>query len=107
MTVSGPEKILYITLGIMFLALGVIGLMIPILPGVLFLAGAVYMLSRGSSRVKKMADSNPTLKNLQAQIERLEHVSTGDKLKVAFLTVAGGMATGAHKVIHGVERLFK
>ena len=60
MTASGPEKLLYFTLGIMFLVLGVVGLIIPILPGVLFLAGALYMLSRASRRVRAIADDNPT-----------------------------------------------
>jgi hypothetical protein len=57
---SGAEKLVYLTLGIMFLVLGVVGLLIPILPGVLFLAGTFYMLSRGSSRVQQLADDNPT-----------------------------------------------
>lgn len=106
MTVSGPAKLMYITLGIMFLALGVIGLIIPILPGVLFLAGAVYLLGRGSSRVKQMADRNPTLRDMQVRMERLDGVSVLDKFKVAGLTVAGGAVTGIEKVFSGVKRLF-
>ena len=33
MNVSGPEKLLYITVGILLLALGLVGLLIPIIPG--------------------------------------------------------------------------
>ena len=106
MTISGPAKLMYITLGIMFLALGIIGLIIPILPGVLFLAGAVYLLGRGSTRVKQMADSNPTLREMQIRMEAMDGVSILDKFKVAGLTVAGGVVVGAQKVCSGVKRLF-
>lgn len=106
MTVSGPEKLLYITLGIMFLALGVVGLIIPIIPGVLFLAGAVYMLSRGSRRVKQFTDANPTISRMQARVEKLDAVSIAEKVQVTGLTMLQAIAVGSRKVAVGVRRLF-
>ncbi len=72
MTVSGPQKIIYLTLGILFLALGLVGLVIPIVPGILFLLCAVYLLSRGSRRVGKMVKSRPGLNRMQSRMARME-----------------------------------
>ncbi len=102
---NGATKLIYLTLGIMFLALGVIGLMIPILPGILFLAGAVYMLSRGSRRVKAFADSNETLRNMQNRMDRIEPLGALEKAQVAALETMRAMAIGAQKVFVGVRRL--
>jgi uncharacterized membrane protein YbaN (DUF454 family) len=88
--VSGAEKLFYLTLGIIFLVMGVVGLIIPILPGVLFLAGALYMLGRGSSRVKQLADENPTVV---------------EQLQVTFLMIIRGTAVGVRKISVGVKKL--
>lgn len=80
---TGAMKLIYLTLGIMFLALGVIGLLLPILPGVLFLAGAVYMLSRVSHRVRQFAEDNPTPREM-----------------------ARSAIIGARNIARGVSRLF-
>ena len=103
---TGATKLIYLTLGIMFLALGVIGLLIPILPGVLFLAGAVYMLSRGSARVKAFADNNDTLRNLQARMDAMQPLSVLERAQVATLMAARGVVVGTQNVFQGVVRLF-
>ena len=105
MTVNGPEKILYLTLGIMFLALGVVGLLIPIIPGVLFLAGAVYMLGRGSERIRTFTESHPHLSGLQARLHRLNAVSVFDRIRVAALMTLETTVAGVEKLALGVRRL--
>ena len=106
MNVNGPEKLLYLTLGIMFLALGVVGLLIPILPGVLFLAGAVYMLSRGSARVRRFAETHPGLRGLQARFDRLDSVPVISRVKVVSLMIVSTIVDGIAKLTRGVTRLF-
>lgn len=105
MTVTGPQKVLYLTLGIMFLALGVVGLLIPIIPGVLFLAGAVYLLSRGSRRVKALADEHPKLRKLQRRMARLDAVSVIRRIQVAGLMTLEAVVIGAQKLNFGVRRM--
>ena len=106
MTVSGPEKLFYLTLGIMFLALGIVGLIIPIIPGVLFLAGAVYMLSRGSRRVKEFADQHPKLQGLQQRMNQLDAVTIGEKFQVAGLMTANAVVVTVQKLHFGLRKLF-
>ena len=98
MTVTGPQKILYLTLGIFFLALGLVGLIIPIFPGIIFLAVAVYLLSRGSRRVSEYADRHPDLSRLQRRMRRLDAATLLQRMQVfALLTLAA--------VVKGIRRL--
>gem|GEM_PF-766182 len=105
MTVKGPEKLLYLTLGIMFLALGIVGLLIPILPGILFLGGAVYMLSRGSNRVREYAENSPRLREWQLRMQRLDTVDTMARIKVAALMTLQSVVIGTQKLVTGLRRL--
>ncbi len=105
MKVSGAEKLVYLTLGIMFLVLGVVGLIVPILPGVLFLAGALYMLSRGSQRVKRIADEHPRLQGLQARMDQFDAVSILQKVQVTLLVSVQATTLGLAKAFAGVRRL--
>ena len=98
-------KLIYLTLGIIFLALGVVGLIIPVLPGALFLVGALYLLSRGSSRVKRLADEHPTLRGLQNRMDRLDTVSVAQRVQVACLMTIESVAVGLRKLFIGVRRL--
>ena len=102
---SGAEKLVYLTLGIMFLVLGVVGLLVPILPGVLFLAGALYMLSRGSSRVKQLADDNPTLRSFQTRMDQVDAATVMEKVQVTSLMMIQGTAVGVRKISVGVKKL--
>ena len=103
--VSGAEKLFYLTLGIIFLVLGVVGLIVPILPGVLFLAGALYMLGRGSSRVKQLADENPSLRSFQARMDQVSAATVVEQLQVTFLMIIRGTAVGVRKISVGVKKL--
>ncbi len=103
--VSGAEKLFYLTLGIIFLVMGVVGLIVPILPGVLFLAGALYMLGRGSSRVKQLADENPTLRSFQARMDQVGAATVVEQLQVTFLMIVQGTAVGVRKISVGVKKL--
>ncbi len=105
MTAKGPEKLLYLTLGIIFLALGIVGLLIPILPGILFLGGAVYMLSRGSNRVREYAENSQQLREWQLRMQRLDTVDTLARIKVAGLMAVQSVVVGAQKLITGLRRL--
>lgn len=103
--VSGAEKLFYLTLGIIFLVMGVVGLVVPILPGALFLAGALYMLGRGSSRVKQLADENPTLRSFQARMDQVGAATVVEQFQVTFLMIVQGTAVGVRKISVGVKKL--
>ncbi len=103
--VTGAEKLIYLVLGILFLVMGVVGLLIPILPGVLFLAGALYMLSRGSSRVKQLADEHSTLSGFQKRMDQIDAATMLDKVQVTCLMIIQGAAIGVRKTVVGMRKL--
>lgn len=105
MTANGPERLIYLVLGILFLVLGVVGLLIPILPGVLFLGGAVYMLSRGSHQFRQFAERDPRLSGIQARMDRVQQVPILQRIQVAALMTASATASGVQKVFKGASRL--
>ena len=102
---SGASKLIYLTLGILFLALGVVGLILPVLPGVLFLACALYLLSRGSKRVRRLADEHPKLRGLRNRMNRLDAASMMQRVQVACLMTIEGIALGIRKLFIGIRRL--
>lgn len=105
MTVSGPAKLLYITIGILFLVLGIVGLIVPIIPGVLFLAGALYMLTRGSSRVQRIADENPTINGFQQKMGQFSAVSVVDRVRVTGWMMLQAVTSVMAKLVRGTRNL--
>lgn len=105
MKVTGPEKLLYLTLGIMFLALGIVGLIVPILPGVLFLGGALYMLSRGSNRIREYAEGHPHIGKFQRRMQRLDGVGMLQRAQVAALVTLQTIVVSGQKLFSGIKRL--
>jgi uncharacterized protein len=44
-------KIMYLSLGIFFVVIGALGLIIPVLPGLLFIFPGIYCLAKASNRL--------------------------------------------------------
>lgn len=105
MKVSGPEKLIYLLLGAVCLVLGIIGLVIPIIPGILFLGGALYLLTRGSTRIRAFANTDPRLQSLQRRLERIDGVGFLDRIKVSGLMAADAVVMGIQKLTLGIRRL--
>jgi uncharacterized membrane protein YbaN (DUF454 family) len=100
--VSKPRKVIYLLIGGVCLALGVIGLIIPIIPGVLFLMAAVYLLSRGSGKIKRFTDRDPRILQMQQRMEQFGEVNVADRFRLA-----GWMALDAAvKSVRAISTLF-
>ncbi len=102
---SISRKIIYLPLGILFLVLGLVGLIIPIVPGILFLLGAVYLLSRGSGRIGNMVRKHPDLKRLDSKMTRMKNLSGFERLQLVTLMAINAIAGALHKVWLGMRRL--
>jgi uncharacterized protein len=46
-------KLLYLGIGLVFLSIGIIGFLIPIFPGFIFLVPAVFFFAKSSSRLNR------------------------------------------------------
>ncbi|MEX0943767.1 MAG: DUF454 family protein [Pseudomonadales bacterium] len=105
--VNSPMKVIYLVVGALLLALGLIGLVIPIIPGILFLIAAVYVLGKVSRRVRRWGQNNHTYRSVSSRFERMGHVSVLDRIKVTGLMIAGGLASSIDIAVHRINRLFQ
>ena len=78
------KRILLFALTFVFLALGLVGLLIPILPGVLFLVAAAVCISAASPRVRRQLDANPQVRRWRRHWEAGEGLSLLKRSQLAF-----------------------
>jgi uncharacterized membrane protein YbaN (DUF454 family) len=83
MKITKLQKLVYLIIGVACLMLGVIGLVIPIIPGVLFLMAALYLLSRGSRRIKKLTEQSPRVLLMRQRIDQFGEINVTDRVKLA------------------------
>ncbi len=108
MTTPGPvRKALYLGIGIVCLTLGILGLLIPVIPGLVFLAIALVLLSRSSRRIHQFAARDPRFLALSRRLTRLANVGGLDRLRVggwmvldAFVQSAAATAALLRRAIH-------
>ncbi|MEJ6593237.1 MAG: DUF454 family protein [SAR86 cluster bacterium] len=102
---SRPVKVVYVALALICVLIGIAGLLLPVIPGLLFLVAALYLIGKVSVRVKTWSESRPMLVSLHARLHKLEQVSLGERLKLVGLTVAAlalGLITRSARLARGV-----
>ena len=104
---STPRKLGYLALGVLFVMLGVIGLIIPIIPGVLFLMAAVYVVSKASRRVKRFADSDPRIQEVHRRFDGFAGLGALDRTRLAGWMALDLCAQGMQMLINGFSQLSK
>ena len=99
-----PHKAVYIAIALVCIMIGLAGLILPIIPGFLFLLGAVYCLSKVSRRFKYWAEQQPTLQQLQTKLSRLNTVDALSRVKVISLMGVEMMVQFCVQVVAVVKR---
>jgi hypothetical protein len=100
-------KVVYLVVGVMLLTLGLIGLVIPVIPGILFLIAAVFVLGKVSRRVRRWGQSNDTYRSVSGRFERMSHVGVMDRVKVTVLMLAGSIARSVDVAVSSARQLFR
>lgn len=86
------RRIVCLVLGLIFLVLGTIGIVLPILPTVPFYLLAAFFLSRGSSRIERWLTSRSIYRQKVAPLREGRGMKLRDKaLSFAFVTVLLGV----------------
>tara|TARA_B100000945_G_scaffold312110_1_gene306219 strand:+ start:1039 stop:1251 length:213 start_codon:yes stop_codon:yes gene_type:complete len=62
-------KLIYLTTGILFLTLGIIGLLLPIVPQTAFLIGGLLLIGKGSPTFLKILKNNRFINKLIIKFE--------------------------------------
>lgn len=84
------HKVLGIVLVVCFLIMGLIGLILPIIPGFIFLFLAVHVLTRVSRRAAAYAHSQPWISRQLRHMDAVEKLSIGKRVRLALLVIARG-----------------
>jgi len=100
-------KLLSIVLIITFLLIGIAGLILPLIPGVLFLLLAVYLLTRVSRRAAAFAHAQPWYRSHLSKLDAAGTLSIGQRVKISLLLVAKGIVTGLQSLVSAIRKAGK
>lgn len=101
------KKTLYLVAGVALLMVGLMGLVLPVIPGLLFLVVAVWLLAKVSRRVRAFSHRNETLRAFHHRLDRVGSVRWFDQVKVVGLTLLDVTVRGIDSGIRLVTNLFK
>lgn len=104
MRMNKSLKLVYLVIGVLCLMLGVIGLVIPIIPGILFLMAALYLLNRGSRRIKKFTQKNPRVLLMQQRMNQFGEINIADRVRLAGWMAMDAGIKSAQLAARGMSR---
>jgi uncharacterized membrane protein YbaN (DUF454 family) len=85
------KSILLSLVALSLLVLGLIGLVIPVIPGVFLLIGAACCASAASPAVRERLHRNPTMRRAHLRWRASEGLALSDRLKLVFWLGADAM----------------
>lgn len=80
------KKILYIIFGLIMLAIGVIGIVVPVLPTTIFLILSAYFFARGSERLHEWLINHRTFGPIITNFSKYRGITIKDRRK-AMITI--------------------
>lgn len=89
------------------LLLGFAGLILPLVPGLLFLVIAAFVAAKVSPRFASILRENDTLRGYLDQAERVAGVPLAQKIQVVGLLLLKMLIDGVALLVAGVMRLIK
>lgn len=89
------------------LALGAVGLILPLIPGLLFLAVAAVIAAKLSPSFEQMLRQNPTLSGYLDRTDGFAALPFGKKIQVACLLFVKMLIDGVAWLVAGVMRLMR
>jgi uncharacterized membrane protein YbaN (DUF454 family) len=89
------------------LALGALGLILPLIPGLLFLAVAAVVAAKLSPTFERMMRQSPTLSGYLDRTDGFAALSWGQKIQVACLLCVKVLIDGVALLVAGVMRLVR
>lgn len=88
-------KILFTVMALLCVIVGLIGLVLPVIPGVVFLVVAFLLLSRVSPRLARWAKRKPQLNRLQNRFNAMGRMSWSERFRFSFWVAMSGILQGA------------
>lgn len=95
-----PKKMVYTVLAVICVLIGLVGLVVPIIPGLLFMIGAVTLLSQVSTRVRTWSDAQPWMHQVRVQMIQLGGLKPLEKTRFVILL-------GMKSFVNGLESVWR
>ena len=86
------DGFLHVIAAAVCIVLGIIGLVIPVIPGVIFIAIAAIFLARVSNRMDRWVKSSPFMRNTQSRMDSMNRLGWTDKFRVTLWYAGYGLA---------------
>ena len=102
-----PMKIIYLALGVVLLLIGLVGLLFPIIPGILFIAVSLFLLGKASTRVRRFAESNEHLRRMNSRMEAMGEVPVFDRIRLGGWMVLESAVSAADSLSSGARRAIR
>ena len=99
-----PWKICGLVLVVGLLFLGLVGLVLPLLPGLVFLVLALWILSKISTRFAAVLDDSPALSRHMGFMRRTRGLSLTQRLRLSVLVMAKMTVRGIESGISFIKR---
>jgi uncharacterized membrane protein YbaN (DUF454 family) len=102
---SLPGKVLACVVAVAFLALGAVGLILPIIPGLLFLALAAFIVVKSFPSVEALARRHRVMDQHLDRIDRMHDLNLGSKIRLAGLLSVKMLLDGLAFIASSLARL--
>lgn len=106
-SMSWFTKSFYLVLTGCFLVLGVVGLVLPIIPGLVFLFLAVLVLTKVSTRFNAFAGGLTWFRHMRRRWHTLQLLKATDRLRLGFWYCAAATVRAIEASVGYIEALIK
>lgn len=86
------KHLLLITIGSIAVVIGVIGLVIPLIPGFLFLIVAALCFATLFPALRNRLQRNPRMHRLFQRLDKTQHLSVANRVKLTFWAIIESVA---------------
>lgn len=98
------KKFSYMVAVVVCLVLGLIGLVLPIIPGLVFLFLAVLLLTKVSMRVDSLARAHAGFRRTRQHWHRLHLLPAGDRVRLGMWYAAGALISGVERGVRFIQQ---
>lgn len=106
-SMSWFTKSFYLVLTACFLVLGVVGLVLPVIPGLVFLFLAVLVLTKVSTRFNALAGGHAWFRQMRRRWHTLQLLKVTDRLKLGFWYCAAATVRGIEAGVSFIDGVIK
>jgi len=86
------------------LVIGVLGLLLPIIPGLVFLFIAAFLLARLSGRFESLLHRHATLSRWSRKLDSANSLPVSQRAKLLFWVSAGGIVNGLNSLYKRINK---